>query len=204
MAQPLRILAEGRANLEPRYVEGAVVGFRDRSVEYVVITADGLIQCRSIKRRPETERWNAQLIMNLEVMACDFLVNGKGGAQTQQDSVIPLGTGAPAADVAIKEPKLAIPRAMMFHRADFETHGYTKYCHGCIAVQSGRKPPAHIKACRERMTDFTKQTAEGWRSLYTGPLPVEPRHPSTVAGRFLCHALVGRCSQDRPRFQLGK
>ena len=71
LAQPLRTLAEGRGNLEERFVEGIVVGYRERSEETIVATADGIIRSRSIRRRPPEERWSRDAVIEVSTRALD-------------------------------------------------------------------------------------------------------------------------------------
>ena len=43
--------------LDLRYYEGHFMGYDESSNTYVVLTSQGAIRCRSIRRRPVSERW---------------------------------------------------------------------------------------------------------------------------------------------------
>ena len=48
-----------KANFEPRFSDGIFLGLTDRSDELIVFGAEGVRKARTIKRKPEGERWNA-------------------------------------------------------------------------------------------------------------------------------------------------
>ena len=53
-------------------------------------------------------------------------------------------------------------RRMWLKKSDFETHGYTGGCRGCIKLQRDDGTRAgHSEACRNRMNECISGTAEG-------------------------------------------
>jgi len=49
-------------SLEPRWGDGVFLGINGRTGEYIIGTATGAIATRTIKRRPDNEKWKAELI----------------------------------------------------------------------------------------------------------------------------------------------
>ena len=52
----------------------------------------------------------------------------------------------------------AVPRRVYLQRGDFEKHGYTQRCPGCVSILKGTTRQAHSEACRRRMEDLMKDT----------------------------------------------
>ena len=50
------------APLAPRYHPGYFVGFVEGTNAYMILTEHGAVKCRSIQRRPESERWSDHLL----------------------------------------------------------------------------------------------------------------------------------------------
>ena len=48
--------------LGARFEEGFYVGLADGSAESLILTATGLVKCRSVRRRPPSERWNRDIL----------------------------------------------------------------------------------------------------------------------------------------------
>ena len=48
----------GKDKLDARWENGIWLGIRDRSGEIIVGTPEGCMKVRSVRRRPEGERWN--------------------------------------------------------------------------------------------------------------------------------------------------
>ena len=65
----------------------------------------------------------------------------------------------------IKRPEYCegevVPRRLNLRTRDFEEHGVTSGCKGCIAMARGGKGIPHTEACRKRMTEAIAETEEG-------------------------------------------
>ena len=57
------LTVEGRPPaMDARYLDGYYMGYAEGSNTYIILTAQGAVRCRSIKRRPLAERWNTGLL----------------------------------------------------------------------------------------------------------------------------------------------
>ena len=55
-------------------MEGIVVGFRERSFEFIVAIGDELVRCKKgFKRRPTEEQWSSEAVQGLKIEALDYL-----------------------------------------------------------------------------------------------------------------------------------
>ena len=149
MYQPLDHKQLGSAM--PRWEEGVYVGLRMHTGEKLVATATGVCKARSIKRRIESERWDAEEISK---------INGtpwKPYLYSEDDQLL---SRAPAPAVVddpdnpkkIRElDKEAVPRSFSIQRKDLVNHGYTPGCQGCYAAANDKKHKPHTPVCRERI-----------------------------------------------------
>ena len=60
-----------------------------------------------------------------------------------------------------KEEQPAAPRGVRTERKDFDKHGYTEGCEGCIRMQSGGERRSHTHQYRERMLSAMGEDEEG-------------------------------------------
>ena len=54
-----------KMNLEPRFISGVFLGLTDRSDEIIVWSTEGIRKARTIRRRPEEERWDREQILSV-------------------------------------------------------------------------------------------------------------------------------------------
>ena len=52
-----------KMNLEPRFISGVFLGLTDRSDEIIVWGPEGIRKARTIRRRPEEERWRKEEVL---------------------------------------------------------------------------------------------------------------------------------------------
>ena len=131
------------------------------SGEVIVGTADGVLRTRTVRRRPEEQRWTSD---------CLDMVGGLPWKPNPSDDLG--GEVMPAIDMPMAEPEVEIrrpeycegeivPRRLYLRTRDFKEHGATKGCKGCIAMARGGKGVPHTEACRKRMTEAIAETDEG-------------------------------------------
>ena len=68
---PLRPQSAQPSNLDPRVEEGCFVGIRETSDEALIVTTEGLVKCRDVRRRPGPERWSDVLIRAITATPCE-------------------------------------------------------------------------------------------------------------------------------------
>ena len=62
---PIRPGDARHAKLDPKWQDGAFTGIRDRSDEMLIITPSGVYKMRNVRRRPELERWDFEILTTL-------------------------------------------------------------------------------------------------------------------------------------------
>ena len=119
-------------------------------------TADGVLRTRTVRRRPEEQRWTSD---------CLDVVGGLPWKPNPSDDLG--GEVMPAIDMPMAEPGVEIrrleycegeivPRRLYLRTQDFKEHGATRGCKGW----RGKGVP-HTEACRKRMTEAIAETDEG-------------------------------------------
>ena len=157
-----RCRAAGRmAKLDVSWQDGVFMGYPSLSGEVVVETADGVLRTRTVRRRPEEQRWTSD---------CLDMVGGLPWKPNPSDDLG--GEVMPAIDMPMAELEVEIrrleccegeivPRRLDLRTRDFKEHGATRGCKGCIAMARGGKGVTHTEACRQRMTEAIAETDEG-------------------------------------------
>merc|ERR1712026_504783 len=56
---------QAKANMEPRFLNGIFLGLTDRSDEVVVFGPHGIRKARTLRRKSEPERWNAEQLLSV-------------------------------------------------------------------------------------------------------------------------------------------
>ena len=159
LAKPLRsIKSRRKKSLKSKWVFGTWVGATSRSSEHLVILREGgaAIRVRSVKRRPEDERWCAQAIK--DIVASPKAPNPK---DKNQGDVMPErltrdadpggASGEALPDVIVHEPEVRA-RDFKITKTLIEKFGPTDGCKGCEGHVMGSRR-AHSEACRNRMEE---------------------------------------------------
>ena len=148
------------AKLEVSWQDGVFFWYRSLSGEVVVGTADGVLRTRTVRRRPEEQRWTSD---------CLDKVGGLPWKPIPSDDLG--GEVMPAIDMLMAEPEVEIrrpeycegeivPRRLYLRTRDFKEHGATRSCKGCIAMARGGKEVPHTEACRKSMMEAIAETDE--------------------------------------------
>ena len=141
------------AKLTCLWEDGVYLGVKGTSGEFIIGDKKGIWKTRTVRRRPEEDRWGAA---NLE------MVGGVPWRTSEEDEDADgevLRREAPEAvrmepeEEERREEELPIPRAVYLRKTDLEKHGYTKDCPGCRAVLRGAARMPHSAGCRKRMSE---------------------------------------------------
>ena len=136
--------------------------------EVLIGTKEGVVRAYDVKRRPEEERWNAEMIKNMK------------GTPQQPDPSKP-GASIPIQvtfdkDDAEEEAKAQAPkrenefRRMRLNKEILEKYGYTEGCEGCrcqragIRDEKGRGRP-HSEICRKRLMEAMEKDEDGRKAI---------------------------------------
>ena len=128
--------------------EGVFLGYNRTSNTFVIGDVDGhIVTSRSITRRPEQDRWNADQLANIK--AVPHIPRRREAQervrfeQQAGDTIATAETAAPA-----------VPRDMRISKADLDVYGYDSSCQQCkYVIQWGRSRPGgkHSRECRARL-----------------------------------------------------
>ena len=143
------ILETDKSNIhkaDSRVGTGVFLGYVWRSTEYLIGTKDGILRCRTIKRKAEEVSYDPSCTEYLNIRYDDYILEG---ASTTQQVSFP--RGAEALPVPSRGRDF-VPRRVYIMPADYVRHGYTQGCRGCTWAQNqlGARAP-HSEACRARI-----------------------------------------------------
>lgn len=151
-----------RANkAEPRYDYGVWAGVRIGGADVYILTPDGAVRARSVRRLPGAERWDMELIGRVRGVPWDMAAGARSDPVSAGRS--PDELRAPPPPPEDDEPP-AMRRARI-SKEDIERFGATPNCPGCKAIRWGKRPQAHSEACRARIEEQLRMTKEGAERL---------------------------------------
>ncbi len=137
--------------------EGVFLGFSRRSNTYLVITENGLVEARSITRRPEQDRWRAEDLARIQqtpetlhTRADRPRVHFEQPAQEQG----PTTEGVRPAQV----------RRLRINKTDLDKYGYEESCAQCrYIIRYGKARPgaSHSDRCRAKIVEAMSRTDVG-------------------------------------------
>ena len=129
--------------------DGVFLGVKGSTAELIVGDRRGIFLTRTMRRKPEEERWSAD---NLE------LVSGipwrTGPEEEGYGEAMRLDLETLDKDYNVRSDardELPAPRRIYISREDLRQYGYTKACLGCISVLKNLPRQNHIEGCRKRL-----------------------------------------------------
>ena len=135
------------SGIESKWRTGIFVGLRERSEELLMMTENGVFRARSIKRKPEQERWDKEFLEKAVGTPWEPIPGRRKGEQTDLPghvAVIPASEAGILEVQPAAEPRGA-PRRVYIRKADLMRYGYTAGCKGCEqldeAPRSGEDAP---------------------------------------------------------------
>ena len=151
---------DNRNKLESKWDEGVWLGHARGSSEVLIGTIEGVVRARTIKRRPEDERWNAEAILNMAGTPARPNPQAPG-----HDIPVHISIHVPEVSEVPGEPPPARvetePRRTYLKARDFQKHGWTEGCEGCRRLKAGNMAARpHNEACRQRMEAILKEEGD--------------------------------------------
>ena len=147
-------------NMGSQWAEGVFLGYSRSSNTYIVHNADGITTARTMRRRPESERWSADRLASLQATPWSIYERPATRVRFRVDA--PAFTG----EEAMESP--AALRHMRINKDDLDRHGYTDGCVQCTYIRRhGRARPGatHSHTCRARVMEAISQTEAGQRRI---------------------------------------
>ena len=129
-----------------RFKKGIVLGYEWRTTEYLVGTDEGIFKCRRVRRRVEEVSYDSNLVDFLTIPYDEYVLKG---ARTKPYSWnVRINVPEASAEVPVRGRDF-VPRHIYTKVADYETHGFTEGCKGCVWIQNQVCPRVgHSEACR--------------------------------------------------------
>ena len=115
---------------EPRHEEGVWLGMDMRSTEVLIGTPSGVVKARSVRRRPDDERWDIDNVLDIKGTP-DNPTPGLSPEFLRAPVVAPPNVLEPADEQPSEEPGLT-GRRVRLTQLDFDEHGFTPGCAACI------------------------------------------------------------------------
>ena len=188
-AKPLRRTSDKerpQATLDGRWLEGTWVGVHDRTGEHIVVLKTGqAIKVRTIKLKPESERWKADAISCIRATPRQPDPDGHRGQHSREGegpgedagaaAAVPAQGGADIPEARVM-PDMKIRRDFKVTRGLLDDLGPTPGCIGCeAAMTAGSTSRPHTRECRDRLEELMTN---------------DPRYASRIQNRDRRHGLA--------------
>ena len=148
------------AKLDVMWEDGIFLGYRPTSGEMIIGTSAGVMRTRTVRRRPEEERWGPA---NLElVVGVPWQPNAKEEDREEGDAMPHVCIEPKLPSVPVLRPEVVepAPRRLYVRGGDLKEHGTTAGCKGCLAWLRGGKTVTHSDACRDRVAKSMKEKGD--------------------------------------------
>ena len=99
--------------------EGVSLGYSRNSNTYLVGTAEGRVEARSLTRRPEPNRWSAERLAEIKVTPWS--------TRTRSEPTVRFEAAA-AGEAPTEAAPPPAPRRFRINPSDLASHGYTEQC----------------------------------------------------------------------------
>ena len=120
--------------LDVLWLKGTYLGVDPRAEEVLVGTAEGVITAHSVRRRPESERWVKDDVLQV-VGVPEEPVPGENSIQPPIEIRCEIESETPARAAIPRSDHAPQVRGIKLYKADFVKHGYSILCGGCNHAQ---------------------------------------------------------------------
>ena len=135
--------------LSASWRDGVYLGVKGKSGEIIVSDADGVWKTRSVRRKPQDERWDESNVDMVKTSPWSSKGDTEGGASETPAVAVRMRDDEYDA-IKRAEPEENIPRNFYITTKNLEDHGYSAGCPGCLSISRGKARQAHSAACRKR------------------------------------------------------
>ena len=167
--QPLKGERSG-SKLDARFEDGVFLGIQEGSAMKYIGTSKCVFRAWTIKRRPESERFEAEIFDSMVGVPWELVppsVAGMKDRGMRQEISMDLPADKMGDEPAEeRKGKAYVPRGLYIRRdVELAEFGYTANCDGCAAAKHGLAHRQHSRACRERIASELSKTEEGKQRL---------------------------------------
>ena len=143
---------------DSEWSNGIYLGVAGLSVEALIGTCNGVVRTNDFRRAPE-EQWNKALLLAVPTSFSEYIAPSPTGPET----FIIDAPVAPAPDMPEVPATDIQSRRLRLQKKDFERHGYTAGCGGCVYLQRNSEVSRnHSEACRKIMEECISNEVDGW------------------------------------------
>ena len=136
----------GKDKMEVRWKEGIWIGNREKSNEAIIGTT-GCIKVRSIRRKPEGQRWGGTAWQEMKGTPWEP-VPGHPERELKSKVIMPREEILQPPEA---EERKYQPRRVYIRARDVRKYGATAGCEGCRAAIPGGENRGHTEECRTRI-----------------------------------------------------
>ena len=147
--------------LEARWGEGFWMGVKWRTGEQWIATTEGICKTSAIRRVGGHRRWDAEGLLKVKGVPWDHIQKDTEPGEVRVRFLDPALLPKPT---IVQEEGTRRRRARM-NREDFYKHGFSEGCQGCRSIIANGDARPHTEACRARMEEALRDTAEGRAKL---------------------------------------
>jgi hypothetical protein len=105
-------------NMGAKWLEGVFLGFGRSSNSYIIGTDDGVVNARTIYRRPSENRWNLDRVSRLTATPWS--------TRDKSDATVSFKDATPEEEAKQKQIE-AVPKAFRINYSDLIKHGFTDH-----------------------------------------------------------------------------
>ena len=149
-----------RTNTKPEsgWESGSYLGVKENTTERIVGSLSGIFIVQSVRRKPEEERWNPDLVKGLKGNPRDPIPGQEAGGTSGSTLGMPifLGPGCPEVPRVAPEifGKQVQNRKHYILKGDLDKYGYAPNCPACSEARAGAPRTGgvfHSPECRARI-----------------------------------------------------
>ena len=161
------IKGERQNKLDTVWDDGVYAGHKTVSGESIIATKGGFRKTRTIRRRPEEERWKGENLncfihfpwkVNDKIDEAEFVMEDLSPPvpSLRPDTIPDLP------DVTVRQEQ---PRRMYVKIDDLRKHGFTTGCAGCTALEYNGPRTGHNDTCRQRIAGLIHSSPSGLKRV---------------------------------------
>ena len=157
--------------LDVRWDTGIFLGIRLHTTEKIIGTSKGVVVVQSIRRKPEDQQWDVELLQSIQGTPWAPNPSTARGAPEALELPEPLAISVEQPDVAPEDTKTASYKAhfkrVYLRQDDFDRFGYSAGCKACAFIRQGlyRQGIPHDEDCRTRIVQRLQETEYGRKRI---------------------------------------
>ena len=142
--------------------DGIFLGVKGSTGEMIVGDEKGVWRTRTIRRKPEGERWSRENMERIGGVPWRMTKEAEGDGEDLKNEVTIMDKEY--RERAKMEESEPVPRKVYISKDDLEVHGYTVGCSGCKSALRGTTRQAHTEGCRKRLEKELEGTEKATRA----------------------------------------